>query len=271
VRCYGLRAALLAVLLCAALVAIASLWLGLVGAAVVSALIVALGWITYFHSERAVLTAVGARQVSEVERPELHRLVRELARSARLPMPRLFVSPTAQPNILTVGYGPRSAAVCCTEGLLAELSPAELRAVLAHEIAHVTRGDVLVSSSSAGLASLVAVCPLSALLVLQIASPPAREYGADIDGALLTGEPLALASALRKIESGAATEPLRRRGPLAAASYLMIACPFPPRGLGRLLRSHPPIGERVRRLEGLAGMAGTSPRLAAPLAAVSGS
>ena len=259
-RCYGLRAAILAALLCAALVAIASLWLGLVGAAVVSALIVALGWITYFHSERAVLTALRARQVSEVERPELHRLVRELARSARLPMPRLFVSPAAQPNILTVGYGPRSAAVCCTEGLLAELSPAELRGVLAHELSHVTRRDVVVSSSSAGLASLVAICPLTALLLLQIASPAAREYGADIEGALLTGEPLALASALRTIDSCTATRPLRRRGPLAAASHLMIACPFPPRGLGRLLRSHPPTGERVRRLESLAGVAGGSPR-----------
>ena len=259
-RCYGLRAAILAALLCAALVAIASLWLGLVGAAVVSALIVALGWITYFHSERAVLTALRARQVSEVERPELHRLVRELARSARLPMPRLFVSPAEQPNILTVGYGPRSAAVCCTEGLLAELSPSELRAVLAHELSHVTRRDVVVSSSSAGLASLVSVCPLTALLLLQVASPAAREYGADIEGALLTGEPLALASALRTIDTCTAARPLRRRGPLAAASHLMIACPFPPRGLGRLLRSHPPTGERVRRLESLAGMAGSGPR-----------
>jgi heat shock protein HtpX len=252
VRCYGLRAALLAVGLCAALVAIASVWLGLVGAALVSALIVALGWIIYFHSERAVLTALGARQVSEVERPELHRAVRELARSARLPMPRLFVSPALQPNILTVGYGPRSAAVCCTEGLLAELSEAELRAVLAHELAHVTRRDVVVSSSSAGLASLVAITPMSALLLLQIAAPAGREYGADIDGALLTGEPLALASALQKIDGSAASLP--RRGTLAAASHLMIACPFRPRGL---LRSHPPTGERVRRLEGLAGVAGS--------------
>jgi heat shock protein HtpX len=260
VRCYGLRAALLAVGLCAVLVTLASLWLGLVGAAVVSALIVALGWISYFHSERTVLTALGARQVSEVERPELHRLVRELSRSARLPMPRIFVSPTAQPNILTVGYGPRSAAVCCTEGLLRELAPPELRAVLAHELAHVTRRDIVVSSSSAGLASLVAIFPLTALLLLHIASPAAREYGADIEGALLTGEPLALASALRKIDSGTTALPLRRRGSLAAASHLMIACPFPPRRFGRLLRSHPPTGERVRRLERLAGVASPAQR-----------
>jgi heat shock protein HtpX len=255
VRCYGLRAALLAAALCAAPLAAASLWLGLVGAAAVSALIVALGWIIYFHSERTVLTAVGARQVSEVERPELYRLVRELARSARLPMPRLFVSPAAQPNVLTVGFGPRSAAVCCTEGLLRALSSAELRAVLAHETAHVARRDVAVSSWSAGVASLVALCPVNALL-LQIAAPAGREYGADIEGALLTGDPLALASALRKIDSEAAALPLRPRGPVAAASHLMIACPFPPGGFGRLLRTHPPTGERVRRLEGLAGLAG---------------
>src|ERR1700761_805625 len=146
VRYYVLRAALLAVVLCVVPVVIVALWLGLGCAAVVSALVIALGWIIYFHAERAVLTALRARQVSEVERPELYRLVRELARSARLPMPRLFVSPAEQPNILTVGYGPRSAAVCCTEGLLKLLSPAELRAVLAHELAHVTRRDGAVSS-----------------------------------------------------------------------------------------------------------------------------
>ena len=254
---YRLRAALIAAVLCAVPLAAASLWLGLVGAAVVSALLVALGWINYFHAERTVLTAVRARQVSEVERPELHVLVRELARAARLPVPRLFVSPAAQPNILTVGYGPRSAAVCCTDGLLHVLSPTELRAVFAHELAHVARRDVAVSSWSAGLASLVAPLPLAALL-LRIAVPAAREYGADIAGSLLTGDPLALASALRTIDSGAAAPaasapPLAPAGPLTAASHLMIASPFPSGGLGRLSRTHPPTGERIRRLECLAG------------------
>src|ERR1700733_3482612 len=158
-RCYGLRAALFAAALCAALLAGASLWLGLVGAAAVSALLVALGWIIYFHSERTVLAALRARPVSEVERPDLYRIVRELAFSAHLPVPRLFVSPATQPNILTVGYSARSAAVCCTEGLLRLLTLSELRAVLAHELAHVARHDVAVSSWSAGLASLVASCP----------------------------------------------------------------------------------------------------------------
>ncbi|MGH3282003.1 MAG: protease HtpX, partial [Trebonia sp.] len=111
-RRYTLRVALFAAALCAALLACASLWLGLVGAAAVSALLVALGWIIYFHSERNVLTALCARPVSEVELPDLYRIVRELAFSAHLPVPRLFVSPAAQPNILTVGYSARSAAVC---------------------------------------------------------------------------------------------------------------------------------------------------------------
>jgi heat shock protein HtpX len=258
VRWYGLRAALLAVALCAVPLALASIWLGLVGAAVVSALLVALGWISFLHSERTVLSAVGARLVSEVERPDLYRHVGELARLARLPLPRVYVSPNAQPNILTVGYGPRSAAVCCTEGLLRELNPAELRAVLAHELSHVIRRDVAVSSWSAGVASLVGLSPFNAL-VLQIAAPSGREYGADTDGALLTGDPMAMASALRKIDTGAAASPLPPRGSLAAAGHLMIAHPFPLAGVGRLLCTHPPTGERVRRLEALAGQGGVLP------------
>ena len=95
--------------------------------------------------------------------------------------------------------------------------------------------------------------PPTALLLLHFASPAAREYGADIDGALLTGEPMTLASALRKIDSGTAALPLRRRGPLAAASHLMIAHPFTADGVGGLLSTHPPTSERVRRLEALSG------------------
>jgi heat shock protein HtpX len=251
-RCYELRAALFVGVLCAAVLSGASLWLGLVGAAAVSALLVALGWLVYFHSERSVLTAIRARPISEVERPDLYRVVRELADAARLPVPRLCISPAEQPNILTVGYSARTAAVCCTTGLLRLLTPAELRAVLAHELAHVARRDVAVSSWSAGLASLVSSCPLIALL-LHIIAPSGREYRADIDGALLTGDPMALASALQKIDAAAAAQPLRPRGTLAAASHLMIAHPFPPDGIGGMLSTHPPTSERVRRLEALSG------------------
>jgi heat shock protein HtpX len=246
------RAAVFVAAVCAVLLVGASLWLGTVGCATVTALLVALGWIIYFHSERRVLAALRAHPVSEVERPALYRLVRDLAFSAHLPVPRLYMSPAAQPNILTVGYSARSAAVCCTEGLLRLLTPAELRAVLAHELAHVSRRDVAVSSWSAGLASLLGPCGLIAVL-LHITVPSGREYGADIDGALLTGDPMALASALRKIDSAAAAAPLRPRGTLAAASHLMIAHPFSCRGLGGMLSTHPPTSERVRRLEALTG------------------
>jgi heat shock protein HtpX len=251
-RYYGLRTVLFVVVLSAVLLSVASIWLGLTGAAVVSALLVALGWITYFHSEKAVLAALRAHPVSEVERPDLYRIVRDLAFSAHLPVPRLVVSPATQPNILTVGYSARSATVCCTEGLLRLLSLTELRAVLAHELAHVARRDVGVSSWSAGLASLVASSSLIAVL-LHITAPAGREYGADMDGALLTGDPMALASALRKIDTAASAQPLRPRGTLAAASHLMIAHPFRSDGLGGMLSTHPPTSERVRRLESLSG------------------
>jgi heat shock protein HtpX len=252
VHSYGLRAAVLAAALSGLALFAGAVWFGMAGLAVASALVFALGWAVYLHSERTVLTAIGGRPVSEVERPELYRLVRELCYSARLPVPRLFVSPAEQPNVLTVGYSPRSAAMCCTEGLLRVLSPAELRAVVAHELAHVSRRDVVVSSWSAGMAALLAFCPLSALL-LHLTAPPIREYDADTEGALLTGDPMALASALRKIDMQAAALPLRPRGFLAAASHLMIAHPFAYGGFGRLFITHPPTGERVRRLEALAG------------------
>jgi heat shock protein HtpX len=193
-----------------------------------------------------------------VERPELYRMVRELAFNAHLPMPRLYVSPTVQPNILTVGYSPRSAAVCCTEGLLRLLPADELRAVLAHEVAHVARRDVMVSSWSAGFASLLALCPVLGTcrllaVLLHVTAPRCREYDADIDGALLTGDPMALASALQRIDTAANAQPLRPRRALAAASHLMIAHPFPASGVGGLLRTHPPTSERVRRLAALSG------------------
>jgi len=250
-RC-GLRAAMLAVVLCGLALFAGSEWFGMAGLAVATALVFAVGWAVYLHSERTVLTAIRARPLSEVECPRLYRLVRELCYSAKLPVPRLYVSPAVQPNILTVGYSARTATMCCTEGLLQVLSPAELRAVVAHELAHVSRRDVVVSSWSAGMAALVAFCPLSALL-LQVTAPSVREYDADTEGALLTGDPMALASALRKIDTQAAALPLRPRGFVAASSHLMIAHPFPSGGFGRLFVTHPPTGERVRRLEALAG------------------
>jgi heat shock protein HtpX len=255
VRCYGLRALALAVVLSALVVGVSFALGGTAGLAAGCVIVLVCAWIVYFYSERAVLSALRARPVGEVEMPELYGLVRELCVAARLPVPRLFLSPAVQPNALCVGCTPRSVALCCTEGLLRTLAWPELRAVLAHELGHMSRRDIVVSSWSAGFAalfSLIWLRPLAAF-VLRWAAPPAREYGADASGALLTGDPMALASALRKIDVCAASLPLPPRGALAASSHLMIAHPFPEDGYGRLFLTHPPVRERVRRLEMLAG------------------
>jgi heat shock protein HtpX len=236
--------------------------------------------------DRLALSAMLARPVSEVEHPELYRLVRELSKDGRLPVPRLYLSPAEQPNSFTVGRGPRSAAICCTEGLLRVLDEAELRGVLGHELAHVSGHDVAGSSLAAGLATVITF-PVSlarfarpgpvdsaglkgsglgalehglmlvfgpvAAVFVRLAVSQEREYRADAAGALLSGDPVALASALRTIDAGTAELALAPDGRRVSVGHLMIASPFRPEGLARLFRTHPPAGERVRRLEALAG------------------
>ena len=223
--------------------------------------------------DRMALSAMLARPVSEVEHPELYRLVRELSKDGRLPVPRLYLSPAEQPNSFAVGRGPRSAAICCTEGLLRVLDEAELRGVLGHEIAHVSGHDLLGSTMSAGLATVITfpaglgrLTRLGALeqalmllfgpvaaVIVRLAVSQEREYRADAAGALLSGDPVALAGALRKIDAGTAELALAPDGRRISVGHLMIASPFRPEGLARLFRTHPPAGERVRRLEALAG------------------
>jgi heat shock protein HtpX len=250
--------------------------------------------------DRLALSAMLARPVSEVEHPGLYRLVRELSKDGRLPVPRLYLSPAEQPSSFVVGRGPRSAAICCTEGLLRVLDEAELRGVLGHEIAHVSGHDLLGSSVSAGLATVItfpaALARLArsgpadsagsggsadsarsggpagtgpglgaleqalmllfgpvAAVIVRLAVSQEREYRADAVGALLSGDPVALAGALRKIDAGTAELALAPDGRRISVGHLMIASPFRPEGLARLFRTHPPTGERVRRLEALAG------------------
>jgi len=252
---------------------------GAVVAIVLAAVLVA---VVFACCDRMALSAMLARPVSEVEHPELYRLVRELSRDGRLPVPRLYVSPAEQPNSFAVGRGPRSAAICCTEGLLRVLDEAELRGVLGHELAHVSGHDVLGSSLSAGLATVITFPatlarlarpgsarsgpglgalehalmllfgPVAAVIV-RLAVSQEREYQADAAGALLSGDPVALAGALRKIDAGTAELALAPDGRRISVGHLMIASPFRPEGLARLFRIHPLVGERVRRLEALAG------------------
>jgi heat shock protein HtpX len=297
VRGYALRAAELAgavaglatsvVLLVAgcALLGVAAAGGG--GAVVAIAIAVVLVAVAFADCDRLALSAMLARPVSEVEHPGLYRLVRELSKDGRLPVPRLYLSPAEQPNVFAVGRSPRSAAVCCTDGLLQVLDEAELRGVLGHELAHVSGRDLLASSVSAGLATVITfpaglarlahrgsvragsvasgsglglletllmlvLGPIAAVVV-RLAVTQEREYRADAAGALLAGDPVALAGALRKIDAGTAELALAPDGRRTSVGHLMIASPFPPEGVARLFRTHPPASERIRRLEALAG------------------
>ncbi|ADG87057.1 protease HtpX [Thermobispora bispora] len=275
----GLRTAVLLGALSALLLAVGG-WIG-GGAGVRIAFVAALAvnGFAYFFSDRIALSAMRARPVSEVEQPVLYRIVRSLSTEARRPMPRLYLSPTMQPNAFATGRNPRNAAVCVTYGLLALLDERELRAVIGHELAHVYNRDILLSSVAGALATMITYVaqlgvffgsdddetpgffgtllvmilgPVAATMI-QLAISRSREFAADDLGARLTGDPLALASALRKIELGVRRIPLPENGRLASASHMMIANPFRGDGLGRLFSTHPPTAERIARLERMAG------------------
>jgi heat shock protein HtpX len=238
--------------------------------------------VAYFASDRIVLWSYRAKLVTEAEAPGLHRIVRQVAQQANLPMPKVAIVPTQTPNAFATGRNPQHAVVAVTEGILSLLSEDELRGVLAHEVSHVRNRDILVMSVAATIAGAISImarifwfnslfggsrdregngltmilavvglilAPIAAALV-QLAISRSREYKADYTGATTIGQPLVLASALEKLEVANRHRPLTFGSP--ASQGLFIVNPFQAGGLGRLFRTHPPIEERVARLRALA-------------------
>ncbi len=237
---------------------------------------------TYWNSARLALRSMDAYPVTREEAPRIYAIVEELSARAGQPMPSIWMAPTRTPNAFATGRNPKNAAVCVTEGIVDLLDERELRGVLGHELMHVYNRDILISSVAAALAGvmtsvaqfglfgvgrdrrdngaasvilsllLVFLAPIASMII-QFAISRTREYDADEDGATLTQDPLALASALKKLQMGTAMVPMPRNQQTENVAAMMIANPFGPQGVKRLFSTHPPMEQRIARLERMAG------------------
>ena len=231
--------------------------------------------VSYFYSSKIVLWSYRVKLVSEAESPRLYRIVRNIASMNGLPMPKVGIIPTSNPNAFATGRNPKNAVVCATEGILRLLDDDELSGVMAHEMAHVRNRDILVMSVASTIAGAISfaarfafygalfndrrneggliiavvvaiTAPIAAMLV-QLAISRNREYKADYEGAKLIGRPMHLARALEKLESANKRDPIRFGNP--ASSNMFIVNPFRGGGLATLFMTHPPMAERIDRLK----------------------
>ncbi len=248
------------------------------GAALFFLISLGMNFFSYYYSDRIAIKMTKSRPVSKDEVPELYNIIQRLTERAGLPMPRLYVTPSPQPNAFATGRNPEHSAVAVTEGLLRILNRSELEGVLAHELAHIKNRDVLVGTVAAAFAGAITmianiiqwgailglgrdddegggsfvgailmaiIAPIAAMLI-QMAISRSREYQADDTGARIAGGSGGLSSALLKLESAAGRIPMQLN---PAASHLFIVNPLSGESMARLFSTHPPISERVRRLE----------------------
>ena len=281
-----LRTTILLAVLTALLVWAGDLLGGRQGAFLALILAGGMNFFSYWFSDKMVIAMYRGQEITANDDPELYGIVQDLAQRANIPMPRVYIIPQETPNAFATGRNPHHAAVAVTEGIRRILTKRELSGVLGHELTHVINRDILVSSIAATLAGAISylasmaqwamifgggrdrdrdeggggvfgllvmmiVAPLAALLI-QMAVSRSREYGADDGGAKITHDPLALASALRKLEMGSQDIPLQVNDATAnATAHMFIVNPLSGRSLANLFSTHPPIEERIARLEAM--------------------
>ena len=267
----ALRTTILMAALGGLLVAIGYAIGGIQIAGVFLAIALVMNLVAFWFSDKIAIASARAKPISEEEAPGLYQMVRDLTTRAGLPMPRLYMIPSDQPNAFATGRGPKHAAVAVTEGITKLLSEDELRGVIAHELAHIKNRDILTQSVASAIGAmitylayfflwfggddesplslianlaLVLLAPIAASLI-QLAVSRQREYSADATGAEICGNPESLASALLRLEEGAKAIPMQVN---QATEPLYIVKPFSGGGIAKLFSTHPPIEERVRRL-----------------------
>jgi len=254
------------------------------GATIALGIALVMNFASYWWSDKIVLTMYKGKEVKYEDAPELFGDIQELAQNAGLPMPKVYITPQDQPNAFATGRGPDHAAVAVTQGIMRLLSREELKGVLAHELAHVKNRDILIGSIAAtiataitylaymaqfaaifgggggrdrggsplGLLAMAILAPLAAT-VIRMTISRTREYGADKGGAEICGNPISLANALRKLGAAAQRIPLQVSEQAAdSTSHMLIASPLSGKGLASLFSTHPPMEERIRRLEAMA-------------------